>query len=217
MSLTCIDHLIVTAPSLAAGAAYVREALGAEPETGGEHPRMGTHNCLLRLSSSAYLEVLAPDPAALAPARPRWFDLDRRPAEAPPALSAWAARTNDIVASAACASERLGTIEPMCRGALDWLITVPADGAIPLDGVGPALIEWRTDTHPAASLADRGLALVALDVFHPDCARVGRLLASIDFHGPVTLSPVGPGGIPHLVAHIDTPRGRRSLFGRAGS
>lgn len=211
MSLTCIDHLIVTAPSLAAGAAYVREALGAEPETGGEHPRMGTHNCLLRLSSSAYLEVLAPDPAALAPARPRWFDLDRRGPDAPPALSAWAARTNDIVASAALASEPLGTVEPMCRGVLDWAITIPADGTVPVDGVGPALIEWRTGTHPAAHLPDRGLALLALEILHPDCARIARLLASIAFDGPLTLSPLPPGCVPHLVAHIDTPQGRRAL------
>jgi hypothetical protein len=208
---TCIDHLVITAPSLAVGAAYVREALGVETEMGGEHRRMGTHNRLLRLSSSSYLEVIAPDPAAGVPARPRWFDLDRRHPEALPALAAWAARTNDIVASAAGASEPLGTIEAMCRGALDWAITIPADGTVPVDGVGPALIEWRTGTHPAAHLPDRGLALLALEILHPDCTRVARLLASIAFDGPLTLSPLPPSGIPHLVAHIDTPQGRRAL------
>lgn len=211
MSRTHIDHIVVTAPSLEIGAAFVQRTLGVEPQIGGEHPRMGTHNLLLRLGAALYLEVISPNPAAPAPERPRWFNLDRLHPDSAPALLAWAARTSDIHTTAARAREPLGAIEPMRRDALDWLITVPADGMVPLDGVGPALIEWHADIHPAAKLPDRGLVLAALEVLHPETARVARMLASIDFDGPLLISPLPRGEVPHLVAHIDTPLGRRTL------
>lgn len=49
-------------------------------------------------------------------------------------------RTADVRASAAACSEALGGIEPMSRGGIDWLITIPADGAVPVGGVAPARI-----------------------------------------------------------------------------
>ena len=71
-----IDHIAVTAPSLALGAAWLEQVLGVATQPGGEHPLMGTHNVLLRLGDDVYLEVIAADPRAAAPARPRWFGLD---------------------------------------------------------------------------------------------------------------------------------------------
>jgi len=203
-----LDHIAVVASSLAAGAAFVETTLGVAPQPGGEHPRMGTHNRLLRLGASAYLEVIAANPAAPAPGRPRWFALDTLAPDASPRLAAWVARTPDIRASAVAASEALGAIEPMSRGALDWLITIPPDGALPLGGAAPALIEWHTDAHPATRLVDHGLALVALELHHPDPARIARLLASLDFDGPVT---VVAADAPRLVARIATPHGIKTL------
>lgn len=71
-----IDHITITAPSLAAGAEFVSQTLGVLPQVGGEHPRMGTHNLLLRLGDALFLEVISPNPLVPAPARPRWFALD---------------------------------------------------------------------------------------------------------------------------------------------
>ena len=62
-----IDHIAITAPTLEAGAELVYRSLGVKPQKGGEHPRMGTHNLLLRLGNSVYLEVISPDPAAKSP------------------------------------------------------------------------------------------------------------------------------------------------------
>lgn len=208
---TFIDHLTITAPTLAAGAAFVDQVLGAVPQPGGEHPRMGTHNLLLRLGESLFLEVIAPNPNAAAPVRPRWFGLDRLGADAMPSLSTWVVRTNDIHSGVTACTEVLGEIEPMNRGGIDWLITIPADGSVPVDGVAPALIEWHTLVHPAAGLPDVGLSFVGLEIIHPDPQRLSRLLSSLDLQGAVTLrSPVG-GAIPHLVAHISTPQGLRAL------
>ena len=206
-----IDHITITAASLAAGAELVWQMLGVKPQVGGEHPRMGTHNLLLRLGAALFLEVIAPNPAAPAPGRPRWFGLDNLRADAPPALSTWVVRTSNINASIAACPEALGPVEPMSRGALNWLITIPADGSVPVDGIAPALIEWQAASHPAARLEEHGLSLAKLEIFHPDPARVSRLLSAIGLVGPYCVSPLPAGSTPHLVAHIDTPQGLRVL------
>lgn len=211
MTRPLLDHIAVTAFSLEAGASFVREVLGVSPQPGGEHPRMGTHNLLLRLGDTRYLEVIAPDPAAPAPTRPRWFNLDSLTPQSPAALSTWVVRTADIRATAAAATEALGDVEPMSRGALSWFITIPADGRVPLDGVAPALIEWHTETHPAARLEDHGLSLAKLEIFHPQPERVSRLLGSLELDAPVSVLAPSAGAAPRLVAYIQTPHGLRRL------
>lgn len=208
MSPCRIDHITVTAPSLAVGAAFVRNALGVSPQNGGEHPRMATHNLLLQLGDALFLEVIAANPSAGQAARPRWFALDSLSPQSAATLATWVVRTDDIHATVSAATETLGNIEPMSRGSLDWLITIPADGSLPLDGVAPSLIEWHCDEHPASKLDDQGLSLVKLELFHPEPGRIAKLLQSLALEAPVSIL-AGP--VPRLVAHIQTPRGLRRL------
>lgn len=206
-----IDHITVTAPSLEAGAEFVRRALGIVPQAGGEHPRMGTHNLLLRLGDTLFLEVISINPGAAAPARPRWFGLDAMGHDAAPSLSAWVARTPDIRASVAACPEALGDIEAMRRDELDWLITIPANGAPPLSGVAPALIQWSTDVHPATRLQEHGLSLLKLELFHPEPERISRMLLSLGLHEQVCVSPSTGERAAGLLVHINTPQGLRQL------
>ncbi|WP_010140290.1 VOC family protein, partial [Oceanicola sp. S124] len=86
-----LDHIVVAAADLGAGVAWVEERLGQPlPSAGGKHPLMGTHNRLMRLGEASFLEVIAPDPDAEAPAHPRWFGLDHPPAT--PRLAHWLVR-----------------------------------------------------------------------------------------------------------------------------
>lgn len=206
-----IDHIAVTAPTLAAGVDWVQQVLGVTPQGGGEHAAMGTHNRLLRLGDTMYLEVIAINPAAPAPGRPRWFGLDLLDADAAPRLRTWIARTDNIEHATAAAGEVLGPITPMARGDFRWLITIPDDGKPPLGGVVPALIEWKSEPHPAKGLPDLGLRLRGLELFHPRPHRVMALLQAVGVEGPIQVrrSPQGQGS--SLTAHIDTPQGLRSL------
>jgi len=99
----------------------------------------------------------------------------------------------------------------MSRDALNWLITIPTDGTLPLNGIAPALVEWQSEVHPAVKLQDQGLSLVKLELFYPEPKRISRLLLSLDLDGPLCVSrPLGE-RTPYLVAHINTPQGLRLL------
>jgi len=208
-----IDHIVITAPSLETGSDLVSECLGVRPQKGGKHPHMGTHNLLLRLGDETYLEVIAVDPAAQELSRPRWFALDTLPADARPRLACWVARTPDIRKSVSEASEALGLVEPMSRDALEWLITIPEDGSLPLDGVAPALVQWQVESHPASAMQDSGCRLAALQLFHPEPARVEALLKSLAVSEPGVALSVGQAAVPGLAATIRTPQGLRILGG----
>lgn len=186
--------------------------LGVWPEAGGKHERMGTHNRLLRLGASIYLEVIAIDPAAGTLNRPRWFGLDSIAPDAPPRLATWVARTNDIDAAVARCGEALGRVEAMTRGALSWRITIPEEGSLVLDGVMPSLIEWTTpQQHPAIALPDRGCRLLKLAARHPAAERVRSALKALAFEGPLELTDSAPGEGASLSAIIDTPSAPRVL------
>lgn len=70
MRRSIVDHLVIVSPTLAAGAQLVERQLGVSMQQGGNHPRMSTHNLLLRFGDCFYLEVIAPDPLAPNPGGP---------------------------------------------------------------------------------------------------------------------------------------------------
>lgn len=168
---------------------------------------MGTHNLLLALGPSVYLEVIAPDPAAAAIARPRWFGLDQVVAGRAARLAAWVASTDTLAQGVA---PELGPIETMWRGARSWQMTVRPDGSLPMEGAAPLLIQRPTDAQPMAGMADLGLRLRRLRVLHRSPHRVLDLLQRIGLDGRSTVE-VMPGDACRLVAEIETPTGLRTL------
>ncbi len=207
---TELDHLVVVAPTLAMGAQFVNQALGVEPQAGGAHLLMGTHNLVLRLGPRAYLEVIAADPAAPHPGRPRWFALDHLSGDGRPRLATWVARTLSIDA-AARAAPYLGRVETMTRGSMRWRITIPADGGLAHGGLIPSLIEWPSESHPTASMRDCGCSLSAFEAFHPAPDMLRTELAALGLNGVPAVSALRTARAPYLVAHIDTPSGPRSI------
>ncbi|KAF1034526.1 MAG: hypothetical protein GAK35_04294 [Herbaspirillum frisingense] len=205
------DHLVVTARTLADGMEWVADRLGVSmaPRIGGAHARLGTHNALLSLGPGFYLEVIAIDPDAPAPARARWFGLDHLAAHATPRLAHWVARTDDIHAALAATPIKPGVVEEMSRGALHWLITIAADGALQCDGAMPSLIQWQSQPHPAAALPDLGCRLEKLEVVHPQAIQVAQALQALQLHDRRVAWQAGAEA--RLAAAILTPHGLRML------
>ena len=176
-----LDHITVAANDLAEGVAYVEQALGIAPPAGGAHPLMGTHNHLLRLSETTFLEVIAPNPSAPAPDRPRWFALDdartRAALASSPRLMTWVVSTSDIASALARIPQASGPAITVTRGNLEWLISVPPDGSMPFDGAFPTVIQWPDGPHPASRMADLGCALVEFEIRHPEADTIRSSLA----------------------------------------
>jgi hypothetical protein len=207
------DHLVVTAPSLEAGMAWVQQQLGVSmtPRIGGQHERLGTHNALLSLGAGFYLEVIAIDPAGSTPARARWFGMDELVADAQPRLAHWVARTDDIEAAVAASPIAVGEITPMSRGTLAWLITIAADGGLPCAGLMPSLIQWHSQPHPASALPDLGCRLQRLVLSHPAPAELGAALAAVGMED--ARIELREGKQTAIEAVISTPYGERVLPG----
>jgi len=200
-----LDHLVVACKDLEQGTRWVAERLGVEPADGGKHPLMGTHNRVLKIAARAYLELIAIDPDAPAPGRPRWFDLDSPELQAriaqSPALVTWAVRT-DRIAEALTHVPELGSVHAATRGALSWQITIPDEGKLQFGGLLPTVLQWG-DAHPTDTMQDSGCELAELALTHPMSAGLVPMFRALRIAGPVDLR-AGPKA---LVARLRTPRG----------
>ena len=167
--MNALDHLVVLARTLDEGATWVERHLGARPGEGGKHETMGTHNRLLSLGPETYLEVLAIDPLAMAPTRPRWFGLDSRGTRElisrGPALVHWVERITDlegmVAASLALDPAEHLDILAFNRGPFQWRMALTRDGGLPGAGTRPTYIQWASAV-PAASLPHSGRRVVDL-------------------------------------------------------
>lgn len=215
---TRLDHLVIGAPSLEQGVTYVKERLGVDIPVGGAHPAMGTHNHLMQLGNETFLEVIAVNPNAPAPATPRWYGLDdpfvRAQLKQQPRLLTWVVNTADIKALQARASFSFGVAVPVSRGALSWHFGVPDDGRLLAGGMLPYLIMWHTDTHPSSRMGDAGCRLRQLHIYHPQRDWLLSVLSDIGAETLVEVEALQANTTPYLVAHIDTPSGLKTLSSR---
>lgn len=184
-----IDHIVLAANTLSEGIAFLRARTGAEPSLGGKHPAMGTHNAVLRLGPSIYLEVIAVDGDAPAPERPRWMGLDdplvRESLARGPRLVCWMAVTDDIAAAAAKFGPLVGAVWNGERGPLRWQLTVRPDGSLPAGGAVPSLIQWPENVHPAKTMSDGGFSFRSLTVRHRAKAWLDATLEDLGAHAGV--------------------------------
>ncbi len=168
-----LDHLVVTAATLEDGVTLVETTLGQPMDGGGDHVAMGTHNRLMSLGPADYLEVVAVNPSATSPGRPRFFDLDNR--TGPAALTNWVMRVDDLNEALAKAPAGVGEGWALSRGPYAWRMAVPADGKLPFDGLFPSLIQWNSP-NPAPAIPDGGARLLTLTLRHPQAEALTHAL-----------------------------------------
>ena len=221
-----LDHLVVACRTLDAGREWSEATFGATPVAGGRHALMGTHNLLLATSSPrfprSYLELIAIDPDAQAPAHPRWFEFDQPDLQAQvalvPRLVHWVARTTDIV-TAAAALRRAGfdpgpVIDAERKtplSVLRWRIAIAVGGRRHAGGAVPLLIEWG-NVHPTDALPESGMALQSLTAcVAPSLAAWLGVTASA-ISGPEAQAHPAP-----IVAEFSAPRGAVTVTAPAAS
>ncbi|MCR4523317.1 MULTISPECIES: VOC family protein [Bosea] len=208
-----LDHLTVIAPTLAEGVAHVRDCLDLDVPFGQRHGYMGTHNHLLQLGDTVYLEIVAVDPDGTNPGRARWFGLDdrkqvRREWDAGRRLCGWVARTDRIDAvlkgREAIFGRKVGL--PMDAPAFDFAI--PDDGSLPWGGAAPSIIDRRGKPRSMATIADLGAWLRGFSLEHPEADAIAALLLELGTErGPV----VSHGPELRYRAQIETPGGLKEL------
>jgi Glyoxalase-like domain len=199
-----LDHIAIACERLDDGVTAVEAALGVPMAGGGKHALMGTHNRLLALGD-IYLEVIAIDPGAPPPGRPRWFDLDRF--AGPPRLTNWVVACDDITGALAAGPPGWGRPLSLERGEFRWQMAVPDDGRLPFDNACPALIQWDGARHPLHALPASGLELHRLEITHPQAEAIGAALPGLT--DPRVVLREGPTFA--LQAMIDTPAGLRVI------
>ena len=210
-----IDHLVIGARTLTEGVNYVKDLLGVDMPYGGVHPKMGTHNHLMRIGNDTFLEIIAVNHDIEPPNRPRWFGLDdpfgRQQIEQQPSLLTWVVNTQDIKNLMRQSAFSLGKAELINRGNLTWYFGLPDDGRLLAGGMLPYAIEWQTDEYPSAKMADLGCRFSGLEIYHPYPRWLQSALSSIGALNLVEVHALPKNEVPYMIATINTPDGIKEL------
>lgn len=208
MTEPLLDHVVLAGPDLDALVAEFTERTGIEPKLGGRHPG-GTRNYLVKLTDTAYLEIIGPDVLDPDVPLPKAFGIDTLTA---PKIAAWLVHPVDIEASIGAVRAvgyDPGTLGPLSRETpegvvLKWRLTLNAPDN--RGGLVPGLIDWFDTQHPSAAGLPEA-RLVSLTGRHPDPEAVARI------HDALGISlDVAEAGEPGLTLVIDTPKGRVTLW-----
>ena len=203
MSKPTLDHLVYGVPRLDIAISTMAERWGVDPLLGGQHPSWGTHNAILVLDSSSYLELIAPDPSQTRPDSLLPFGLD---CLREPRLVTWAVQVSQIeksVAQARASGFDPGSPTSMSRNlitgdCLHWKLTSPQTLG---DGLIPFLIDWGSSSHPSTG-APSSCTLLSLRGEHPQPELIRRPLQALG----VELSLIEASSST-LVATLRTPKG----------
>jgi len=204
-----IDHFVLAAPNLEQACADFERATGVAPIAGGAHPGRGTHNALVAFDDSAYLEIIAPDPAQ----SPTGMSAPMAQL-AGPTLMHWAIRSRGLEALAARLREMGWAPTPVNRmsrtppggSRLEWeLFGVHRHR---FGGLAPFFIDWMNSPRPPSTSPRVGaLRRVALTTDDPVAIRNVVALLGVDVEVAA--------GAPSLAIAFASPRGEVAFEGNA--
>lgn len=207
-----LDHLLIGAPDLDQGIAWLEERTGVRAIPGGVHPGLGTCNALASLGPDQYVEVIAPDPAQGGVETFYVPGLREFPG---PRLAAWAARGSRLDSRFASMIPEEFCCEPPKQGSrvrpdgarLAWTLAFPKHVRHEaFGGLLPFFIEWESRAlHPGLT-TPAGLSLRSVEFGHPEPEALRAALAALEIDATVASSPA-----PLLCAELETPRGRLPL------
>jgi hypothetical protein len=217
MTQTTIDHLVIGAAELDKATKQIQDFIKADFLAGGKHPLMATHNRLIKLQHSLYMEIIAADPSASLPKnstrKNRWFSLDsnrtqNRLSRAPQPLC-WVVAVNDIEKTSMHCGYNPGRVIEMTRGNFSWKITISENGDLPESGILPIFIEWPHGKHPTKTMPESNMSLEKLTLFHPHPSVIKGILSKLNINGPIKVNL----GEPKLQFTLKTPDNISVVFG----
>jgi len=200
------DHLLLGAPDLDRGIAWVEQLTGVKAVIGGSHPGRGTRNALLSLGGRQYLEIIAPDPAQTS----YTFQIDLRKLSEP-RLVTWAAASTDVnglAKRASAAGQRVlgpngGSRVTPSGATLKWttLAVVHDLASGEIDPI-PFFIEWAPGTAHPSETSPKGCELQSLAIEHPKPDAIQTVLKPFGIEADVKA-----GAAARLRATVRTPKG----------
>ncbi len=163
-----LDHIVIAANNLDEGTSYVENKLNIKLSDIGYHRDMGTHNRVVKISKSVYLEVISIDPNCGNLNSKRWFNLDSLKLQSQlrksPQVTGYVIENVDI--------KILKYYEPFfkaSRGEYKWKFAMPGTNAriladqSHLNGIIPSLINWESEK-PINKMQDNHLNLEKIQV-----------------------------------------------------
>lgn len=203
-----LDHLLIGAPTLERGIAWLEERTGVRAAKGGAHPGLGTWNALASLGPAQYVEIIAPDPGQ--PGVETFYVPGLRDFKEP-RIATWAARSDNLRPRFTSPLPHGFVCEPPRQGSrvrpdgtrLAWSLAFPRHAARgTFDGALPFFIEWGAGSqHPGLS-APSGLRLLSMSIGHPAHAALNEALQALGIEGAVREDTTAV-----IQVKLDTPRG----------
>ena len=216
MIQSTIDHIVIGAADLEKATKSIEQFIKADFSSGGKHPLMATHNRLIKLQNSIYMEVISIDPGVTMPQssghKKRWFSLDsrstkRRLSLAPQPLC-WVAAVDNVEQAVSHCGYNPGKIIEVTRDDLRWRLTVPENGKLSFDGVLPILIEWPNGKNPAERMPESNVCLQQLTLFHSNPKKIKGILSKLNILGPINIEL----GEPRIQFSLKTASGESTVF-----
>jgi hypothetical protein len=195
-----IDHILLGAADLDRATELVAKITGVHPAYGGKHPT-GTHNALLSLGGRSYLEIIALQPGAKAPAY--FSDLAKLENPAP---IGWAVSGGDLQSLRDSLEKGGFQLTPPEAGSritasgttLNWQTFRVASNF----AQAPFFIVWSAGTPHPSTTSPAGCKLRAFAIASPDLTELKRLKSTLALRVDLVNSPT-----PGFTLRLDCPKG----------
>ena len=163
-----LDHIVFAASSLEEGTNFIENKLNSKLSDVGYHDFMGTHNRVIKVDKSIYLEVIAINPCSEAPKEDRWFNLDnpklQQKLQNSPQIIGYVIETDDKeILKHFCAPITAS------RGDYKWNFAIPnleskfLDLKLIQSGIIPNLISWKSNK-PILQMKDSDFNLNKIEI-----------------------------------------------------
>ena len=163
-----LDHIVFGSYTLEEGTEFVENILQTKLSDIGYHKEMGTHNRVIRISETIYLEVIAIDPKITNLNNRKWFNLDNPNLQSKlkklPQIIGYVIEYKDIRMS-----KYYDPFFEVSRSNYKWQFAMPThknnivDSEIIRTGIIPSLISWKSEK-PVYKMKKNQFELIRLDI-----------------------------------------------------